>query len=72
MSAHPIIELRCDAPGCDAAVATGQHRVCDARAEAVGAGGWTTVEVDLGAPGRGRPRIARRDYCPDHGPGATR
>ena len=70
MTAREIIELRCDAPGCEAAVSTGQRRVGDARAEACGAGGWSTVEVDLGP--RQRQRFVRRDYCPGHGPGAPR
>lgn len=69
MSAHPIIELRCDAPGCTAAVATGQRRVCDARAEATGAGGWYTVDVP-GSKGPGRQLVVRKDYCPDCGAAA--
>lgn len=67
MSAHPIIELRCDEPGCTAAVATGQRRVCDARAEAYGAGRWDRV---VGRSSTGSLRTL--DYCPDHGPGAPR
>ena len=67
MSAHPIIELRCDEPGCDRMLATGQQRVGNARAEACGAGGWSS-EVKR-TPGRA---IRTLDYCPDHGPGAPR
>jgi hypothetical protein len=69
VSAHSIIELHCDEPGCTAAIATCQRRVTDARAEAEGAGRWTT------APGRTGERgqfACVLDYCPDHGPGAPR
>ncbi len=54
MSARPIIELRCDAPGCTAAT---------------GAGGWYTVDVP-GSKGPGRQLVVRKDYCPDCGAAA--
>jgi hypothetical protein len=72
VTAHPIIELRCDHPGCKSAVATGQRRVTDARAEATGAGGWATVTEECDGAPHGTPRVRRRDYCPDHATAALR
>ena len=63
MTATRTITLRCDAQGCTAEVVTSQARVCDARAEAAGAGGWSCVD---------EPRAMRQgplrqcDYCPSH------
>lgn len=69
MSARQVIELSCNEPGCKIAIATGQRRVCDARAEAAAFGNWTSVLAPR--PTNQGPLITL-DYCPDHGPGALR
>lgn len=69
MSAHPVVELHCDEPGCDAGVTTGQRLVWEARREAAYVARWTSIAAPR--PTKQGP-MRTLDYCPDHGPGAPR